>query len=302
LLGILLLAHGGPSSLEDVPAFLERVRGGRPYPERLLNEVREKYRFIGGASPLPDITRSVADKLAKACGFPVYVGMLHWHPLLEDVIPHMVLEGVSRALVICLVPHFSECGVGRYGARTALAANDRGLAFDFVDSWHTAQPYTEGLADSIVASWRELGCKPGDETYVIFSAHSLPKAALPAGDPYEEQLRDTADRVARKLGLPPEGWTVAYQSASGPGADWLGPSVDELLVELSERGIRQAVLCPFGFLADQVEVLYDLDVVMRQKAGGLGIALARTPLLNDGSALVDSLAQLVERWKAERVA
>ena len=298
LLGILLLAHGGPSSLEDVPAFLEQVRGGRPCSEELVHEVRERYRFIGGASPLPDITRSAARKLEKACGLPVYVGMLHWHPLLEDAVPQMVLDGVSRALVICLVPHFSECSVGRYHRRTASAADGPGLAFDFVDSWHTLPPYVEGLADSIVASQRELGCEPGVQTHVIFSAHSLPKAALPPGDPYEQQLRETADRVASRLGLPQEGWTVAYQSVSGPGRDWLGPSVDDVILGLSERGIGQVVLCPFGFVADQVEILYDLDVVTKQKAGDLGIAVARTALLNDGSALIDSLTLLVERWNA----
>jgi ferrochelatase len=298
LLGILLLAHGGPSSLEDLPAFLQQVRGGRPCSEELVDAVREKYRFIGGASPLPDITRSTAKKLEKVCGLPVYVGMLHWHPLLEDAIPQMVQDGVSRALVICLVPHFSECSVGRYHQRTASAAAGPGLAFDFVDSWHTSPPYIEGLANSIVASWGELGREPGVQTHVIFSAHSLPKAALSPGDPYELQLRETADLVAGRLGLSLEGWSLAYQSVSGPGQDWLGPSVDEVIFELVERGISQAVLCPFGFLADQVEILYDLDVVTKQKAGDLGIAVARTPLLNDGSAVIDSLAMLVERWAA----
>jgi ferrochelatase len=292
-----LLAHGGPSSLDDLPAFLERVRGGRPHSEGLLDEVREKYRFIGGASPLPDITCRAATKLERACGLPVYVGMLHWHPLLEDAIPQMVLDGVSRTLVICLVPQFSECSVGRYRQRTAAAANARGLAFDFIESWHTVPPYIEGLADSIVCSWEELGREPGVQTHVVFSAHSLPKAALPPGDPYELQLRETADRVAERLGLPQEGWTVAYQSVSGPGGDWLGPSVDDLLLEMSDRGIGQVVLCPFGFVADQVEILYDLDVVTKQKARDLGIAFARTPLLNDGPALIDSLALLVERWE-----
>jgi ferrochelatase len=298
LLGILLLAHGGPSSLEDVPAFLEKVRGGRPCSEELVHEVQERYRCIGGASPLPEITRSAARKLEKACGLPVYVGMLHWHPLLEHAIPQMVLDGVSRALVICLVPHFSECSVGRYRHRTASVASGRGLAFDFIDSWHTLPPYIEGLANSIAASWRELGCKRGVQTHVIFSAHSLPKAALPPGDPYELQLRETADRVARRLGLPQDGWTVAYQSASGPGQDWLGPSVNDVVLELSERGIGQVVLCPFGFVADQVEILYDLDVVTKREARDLGIAVARTPLLNDGPALIDSLTLLVERWNA----
>jgi ferrochelatase len=209
----------------------------------------------------------------------------------------MVLDGISRALVICLAPHFSDCSIGRYHRRTASAAAGPGLAFDFIDSWHTLPPYIAGLADSIIASWRELGCEPGVHTHVIFSAHSLPKAALPSGDPYEIQLRKTAGGVAARLGLREEEWTLAYQSASGAAHDWLGPSVDEVILELSERGVGQAVVCPFGFVADQVEILYDLDVVTKQKAANLGVLVVRTPLLNDGPALIDSLALLVERWK-----
>lgn len=295
--GILLLAHGGPSSLEDIPAFLEQVRGGWPCSEQLVEEVREKYRFVGGASPLPDITHRTARKLEEACGLPVYVGMLHWHPLVEHTLPQMVTDGISRALVICLVPHFSECSVGRYHRRAGSAANGSGTDLDLVDSWHTLSPYIEGLVDSIAASQRELATTPGVPAHVIFSAHSLPKAALPSGDPYELQLRETAERVAERLGLPHGGWTVAYQSASGPGQDWLGPSVGDVIVELAGRGVRQVVLCPFGFVADQPEILYDLDVVMSQRARDLGITLARSQLLNDGPALINSLALLVDGWK-----
>ena len=231
-----------------------------------MEQVREKYRLIGGASPLPDITHRAAGKLEKACGLPVYVGMLHWHPLLEDAITQMATDGVSKALAICLVPHFSDCSVGRYQRRIASAGNGSGVAFDLVDSWHTLPPYIEGVVDSIAVSRGELSSTPGVPAHVVFSAHSLPKAALPPGDPYEQQLRETAEKVALGLGLPPEGWTVAYQSASGPGQDWLGPSVEEVILELAERGVRQVVLCPFGFVADQVEILYDLDMVMNQKA------------------------------------
>jgi protoporphyrin/coproporphyrin ferrochelatase len=302
MLGVLLLAHGGPSSLEDVPAFLEQVRGGRPCPEKVVDAVRERYRHIGGASPLPVITQSVATKLENACGLPTYVGMQHWHPFLEDTVSRMGHDGVSRALVICLVPHFSQCSVGRYQGRAASAASEQALAFDLIESWHTLQPYIDGLADSVVAARRKLKNEPAMRTHVIFSAHSLPKAALPAGDPYETQLLETARQVAARLGLPDEGWAVAYQSASGPGQEWLGPSVDELILELRERGVDQVVLCPFGFVADQVEILYDLDVVTKQKAEDLGIAVARAQLLNDGPALIDSLVLLVDQWKAQYVA
>lgn len=294
--GILLLAHGGPTCLEDIPAFLERVRGGRPSSEKLLEEVCDKYRSIGGASPLPDITRRTAERLEAACALPVYVGMLHWHPFLEDTIPRMVADGVSRALVICLVPHFSDCSVGRYHRRTVSAANGAGVALDYVDSWHTLPPYIGGLVDSIVESRMELASFSGVPAHVIFSAHSLPKVALSLGDPYEEQLRETAEMVASRLGLPGDAWTVAYQSASGPAQDWLGPSVHEVIANLAERGVAQMVLCPFGFVADQPEILYDLDVVTVKKARDMGVTVVRTPLLNDGAALIDSLALLAERW------
>jgi ferrochelatase len=302
MLGVLLLAHGGPSSLEDVPAFLEQVRGGRPCPERLVDGVRERYRCIGGASPLPVITQRTATKLENACGLPTYVGMLHWHPFLEDTVSRMLQDGISRALVICLVPHFSQCSVGRYHGRAASAASERGLALDLIESWHTLPPYIDGLADSVIAARKKLRHDPATQTRVIFSAHSLPKAALPAGDPYEAQLLETARQVAARLEMPEEAWAVAYQRASGPGQEWLGPSVDELILALPEQDVDQVVLCPFGFLADQVEILYDLDVLTKQKAEGLGVAVARTQLLNDGPALIDSLALLVDQWKAQYVA
>ena len=223
--------------------------------------------------------------------------MLHWHPFVEETLSQMVLDGVSRALVICLVPQYSEAGIGRYRRRTTAAAQELGLPFAFVDSWYASPPYVAGLADSIAATQKGFGDRAGTE-HVIFSAHSLPKAAVPTGDPYESQLRETAERVAAMLGLAEDGWSVAFQSVSGPGQDWLGPSVEQVVTELSKRGVSHVVLCPFGFLADQVEILYDLDVVLKQKAADMGVTVARTPLLNDGPAVVDSLSLLVEEWAA----
>ncbi len=295
--GILLLAHGGPGTLDEIPAFLEHVRGGRPCSEQLTGHVREKYRFIGGRSPLPDITRRTAAKLQAACELPVYVGMLHWHPFLEDAIARMVSDGVRSALVICLVPHFSRCSVGRYQSRAGSAADACGLTVDFVDSWHLLSPYIGGLAESIAASQSRLASASDDPTHVVFSAHSLPNAALALGDPYERQLHETARAVSDALALPREGWTVAYQSASGPAKDWLGPSVEEVILDLSKSNIHEIVLCPFGFVADQVEILFDLDVILSQKARELGTTVARTRMLNDCPALVDSLALLVEGWR-----
>jgi ferrochelatase len=297
LAGILLLAHGGPASLEDLPAFLGQVRGGRPCSEALLEETRERYRHIGGASPLPGITRSTAGKLAAQCGTPTYVGMLHWPPMVEDAVAQMAADGITEALAICLVPQYSGASIGRYRKRTVAAAAEHGLVCDFVEDWHTAAPYIEGLTASVAGSCKDMGCEPGSYPYVIFSAHSLPKVALPEGDPYDAQLRETASLVAANLGLGPDMWSLAYQSVSGPAAEWLGPSLDSVVTELAGRGITEVVVCPFGFLADQVEILYDLDFALKNTAAGMGVSITRTPLLNDGPAVVDSLAGLVEGWK-----
>ena len=300
--GILLLAHGGPSSLDEIPGFLEQVRGGRPYSEEQLNKVREKYRLIGGASPLPAITYRAAEMLEAVCEIPVYVGMLHWHPFIEDVVSQMAADEVSDALVICLSPYYSDISVGRYRRKTQAAADRHGLAFSFVDSWGTLPSHVEGLAGSVIASWQELGPASEATAHVVFSAHSLPRAALSPEDTYESQLRATAAAVAQRLGIPEGRWTLAYQSMGERAEEWLGPSVEDVIHQLAERGVRQAVICPFGFLADQVEILYDLDIVMKQKAKELVVQLVRAPLLNDGQALIDSLATLVRQWRYEQVA
>ena len=290
-----MLAYGGPDSLEELPAFLAEVRGGRPYTDDFLAAVTERYRSIGGASPMPRIVRNVAEKLGQRCGLPAYVGMLHSSPSIEDAVERMTRDGVSQAIALCMAPHYSAASIGRYQRRVAGAAEARGLPFTLVEHWHTAEPYLQGLAASIQEACAAL--ESGRALpHVVFSAHSLPKAALPAGDPYEVQLRETAGLVASQLGIGDDGWTLSFQSISGPADEWLGPSVEEIVRARAERGEDHVVVCPCGFLADQVEVLHDLDIALKQTAAGLGVTLLRTPLLNDRPAVIDGLAGLVERW------
>ena len=244
---------------------------------------------------MPRIVRSVAEKLGQRCGLPAYVGMLHSSPGIEDAVEHMARDGVSRAIALCMAPHYSAASIGRYQRRLAGAADVQSLPFTLVEHWHTAEPYIQGLAASIEEACAALG--PGRALpHVVFSAHSLPKAALPADDPYEAQVRETAGLAAGKLGIGEDGWTLAFQSVSGPAGEWLSPSVEEIVRGCAERGEDHVVVCPCGFLADQVEVLHDLDIALKQTAAGLGVTLLRTPLLNDRPAVIDSLAGLVEGW------
>ena len=307
-LGVLLLAHGGPASLDDVPLFLTRVRGRAPSAE-LVRRVSERYEWIGGASPAPGLARSIAEKLRRSCDIPVYAGMLNWHPVIEDVIGQMAEDERSRALAICLVPHFSAAGVGSYHRQVVSAARSAGITFDLIGSWHAEPAYIGALADSVALVLSERApTRPGRpiesrdpalSPHIIFTAHSLPKAEMPAGDPYESQLLRTAEMVADRLDLRRNEWTVAFQSISGSPQEWLGPSVQDVLAALAVRGTRRAVLCPFGFVLDQVEILYDLDHVLLNQAKELGVELRRTPTLNDSAPLIATLSRLVERWKAE---
>ncbi len=275
--------------------------GRAPTPEA-VERVTERYRQIGGGSPAPGLARSIAQKLGRLCGLPVYIGMLHWHPLVEEAVPQLAADGVAKALVICLAPHFSPASVGRYHSRAVAASSSTGIVLDLVDSWHTETRYVDAIAASInegqgALSTAETAMTRGRRpAHVLFAAHSLPLAAMGPADPYRSQLLETAVLVAGRLGLDSADWTLAYQSVAGPREKWLGPTVEEILAALASEGTRQVVVCPFGFVLDQVETLYDLDVVLKAQAQEWGVELVRTPALNDSAPLVETLAGLVQDW------
>lgn len=299
---ILLLAYGGPDSLDDVPAYLADVRGGRPTPPDLLAEVVERYRAIGGRSPLLAITRQLAARLQEAVGWTVYVGMRHWHPFIRETVTQMAADGITRAAAICLAPQYSRMSIGAYRARLdeALAALSAPPAIAFVESWHTHPALIEGLAEQTRAAWARLPHEAADQAMVVFTAHSLPAAIVEHGDPYAKQVQETAQLVAQRLALSPARWRLAYQSAPRTGPLWLGPSVEETIPLLAAEGVRDLVLSPIGFLADHVEVLYDLDIAAQAIARAHGVRIERAPMLNDSPTLVSALADLAQQALKER--
>lgn len=294
---ILLLAYGGPNSLDDVPAYLADVRGGRPTPPALLAEVIERYRAIGGRSPLLAITRQLAARLQEATGRPVYVGMRHWHPFIHETAAQMAAEGITRAAVICLVPQYSRLSIGAYRARLdeALAALSSPFQIAFVESWHTHPALIAGLAEQTRAAWARLPHAAADQAMVVFTAHSLPASIVEQGDPYAKQVQETAQLVAQRLALPPARWRLAYQSAARTGSPWLGPSVEETIALLAAKGVRDLVVSPIGFLADHVEVLYDLDIAAQAIGHAHGVRIERAPMLNASPTLVTALADLAQQ-------
>jgi ferrochelatase len=293
---VILLAYGGPDSLDDIPAYLLDIRGGRHTPQHLIDEITERYRLIGGRSPLLSITRSAATKLKRIIQLPVYVGMRHWHPYIGDVVAQMVNDGVRRIIAICMAPHYSSMSIGAYRARLdeAVAAVGQEVVIELLESWHTQPVYLAGVAANVRETMTRFVPEQRQQVKVIFTAHSLPAVILERGDPYDSQLRETSRLLAEQLRLSEGRWTFCYQSAAQTGAPWLGPQIEDLVVDLAAAGEKNLLVAPIGFIADHVEVLYDIDIGVKGLARSCGVRVERTPMLNDGPALVGALASLVK--------
>jgi ferrochelatase len=285
--GVLLLAHGTPDSLDDMPEYLTRVRGGRPPSPQLVEEMRHNYAAIGGRSPLTERTRAQAAALARALGgaTPVYVGMRNWRPFIAEALDQARREGVEDLLAIPLAPQYSTLSVAKYRAAVE-AARPEGISLRFVESWHDHPGLLDAFAEKLAAARRRTA-----EDVVVFTAHSLPLSAVEAGDPYPKQVASTAEGVARRTDLP--AWRRAWQSAGRTPEPWLSPSLEEELAMLAKEGARQVLVAPIGFVADHTEILFDIDVQAAEAARKLGLQLARTESLNDSPRFIAALADLV---------
>lgn len=291
--GVLVMAYGSPEDLHDVERYYTHIRGGRPPPPHLLEELVERYRAIGGRSPLPEITSAQARGLQERLGVRCYVGFKHAPPFIADAVGAFARDDVQRAVGLVMAPHHSSLSVGDYARRAERAARELGWPgrVDVIPSWHLAPGYVAWLADRVREVTAGLREQAGD-ALVIFSAHSLPARIVDAGDPYPDQLAATAEAVARRAGI--ARFRVGWQSAGRTDEPWLGPDVTEIIKQLARDGERAAVVCPCGFVADHLEVLYDIDIEATGLAGRLGMTLARTPSPNDDPAFLDALAAVVE--------
>lgn len=288
---VLLLAHGSPASVEDVPEFLLRVTGGRPLPREAVEEVRHRYGAIG-RSPLTELTLRQAELLAQELGIPVYVGMRNWHPFVSQALRQMQADGIHRAVVICLAPHNSRTSVGLY--RKSLAqSTDPDLVFDFVESWHDHPMLIQAFAEKLKAGRENANREYGNPVPVIFTAHSVPERTVLEGDPYELQAKETARLVAKASALEPQEWKFAFQSQGMSGGAWLGPTVEDTILELKRSGHTGVFIQPIGFLCDHVEILYDIDILFKQFAEKEGVRLWRAQSLNDSPLLTSALEQIV---------
>jgi protoporphyrin/coproporphyrin ferrochelatase len=296
--GVLILAYGTPETLDDVEPYYTHIRGGRkPSPESLAN-LRERYRLVGGRTALKDLTFAVADGVqqrldaAEPGRFRVFVGMKHWHPFIAEAVPQILEAGIADVTAVVLAPHYSRYSLEGYRKYIRQALEAAGASFElrFVESWHERPEFRSLIAERIRAA---LGRFPEPEraaAKVLFSAHSLPEKIVAAGDPYPEQLRESAAGIAELLGV--ADWRFCYQSAGMTGEPWLGPDILDELDELAAEGVRGVVSAPFGFVADHLEVQWDIDTEAQQKAAEHGITLHRIDMPNADPAFVDLIAAI----------
>ena len=287
---VLLLAHGSPDSVDDVPEFLLQVTRGRQLPPRVIEEVKHRYALIGH-SPLTERTLQQRDLLARNLGLPVYVGMRNWNPFISDTVRTMAADRIESAVVICLAPQNSRTSVGLY--RSALE-KDVSFDVDFVDSWHDHPLLIQAFTEKLLAGRKRASHEMGTNLPVVFTAHSVPQQTITEGDPYETQTKETAALVAREAALVPADWSFAFQSQGLSGAGWLGPTVEDTIVALKQKGHRGVFIQPIGFLCDHVEVLYDIDIGFKQFAEKERIRLWRAESLNDSPLLTAALADVAQ--------
>jgi ferrochelatase len=274
------MAYGSPERIEDIRPYLEDIREGRPVSDEAVEELTERYRRIGGRSPLDEITERQRTALERELGLPVHVGMKHWRPRIGDAVEAALQGGADRIVALVLAPHYSVLSIAGYRERLAAALGDR-AELRFVKSWHDQAEFLDVLADRV----------RGTDAHVVFTAHSLPERILAMGDPYRDELLETSRLVADRAGL--EHWSFAFQSASQTGEPWLGPDILEELDELHARGVHRVLVCPVGFVSDHLEILWDLDVEARERAAELGLELDRIESLNDDPAFIRAVASVV---------
>ena len=267
--------------------YLEDVRGGRPVSDEAVEELAERYRRIGGRSPLDGVTEAQRLALEQELGTPVFVGMKHWRPRISEAVEAALAAGATRIVGLVLAPHYSRLSIGGYRERLEEALADR-AELVLVESWHDEPAFVDVLADRV----------RGTDAWVVFTAHSLPERILADGDPYREQLLETSRLVAERAGL--GRWSFAFQSASSTGEPWLGPDVLEELERLRAESVAEVLVAPVGFVSDHLEILWDLDIEARERAQELGLELARIESLNDDPAFVRALADVVERAREEQ--
>ena len=297
---VILLAHGAPLRIQDIPRYLKNIRGGTNSSTEVIQEVARRYKQIGGRSPLLDITTAQAEALEKYLNqgedaFKVYVGMRTWSPTIQDAVNQAVNDGAERIVALCLAPQYSRWSTERYQKAFVDAMGvwqSRKPGVRFITSW----PNQPLLIDAFVERYRaadvDLKAKGKKNIHTIFTVHSIPADSVAEfGDPYVEEYGKTLQGILQQADIPD--WHQAYQSQGMIPVPWLEPSVEETLDKIAEAGGQTALVVPVGFVCDHIEILYDIDIAFKEYAAGRGIELYRTESLNISPLFIEALAGVV---------
>lgn len=298
---VLLMAYGTPRTKEEIRPYYTDIRRGRPPTDEQLNDLTSRYDAIGGLSPLKQLTEAQQAALQSALDrrapgeYTVFLGLKHATPFIEEAVEHIAVEGFSSIVALVLAPHYSSFSIGQYVDRATRAAEPHGITVRAVTSWATEPAFVSFLADDMK---RKLAAMP-ERTKVLFTAHSLPQRIIDAGDPYPDELRSTAEAVAEEVGLARwSQWSIAWQSAGRTPEPWIGPDIlavidDVAATRSTDEPVDGVLVCACGFVADHLEVLFDLDIEAAQHAYARGLAFARTACVNDNEQVIAALAERV---------
>lgn len=317
-IGVLVMAYGGPNNLEEVPAYLQDVRGGRPTRPEIVQEVQDRYRQIGGRSPILDLTRVQAEALQnalreRAAGegwihpFKVFVGMRHWHPYIKTTLQEMEAESIHHAVGLVMAPHYSRMSIGAY-YKKVLEAESR-IDVAPVERWHLCPGYLDALHRRVQDALERFPPEVRGQVPIIYTAHSLPARIREWNDPYQDELQETVEELKKRLRRSPGGegtagvedrCHLAFQSAAMTPEPWLGPDAGEIIDKLAYGGKKEVLIAPIGFVCEHVEILYDIDIEFSQRATSRGMRLERIEMLNDAPAMIGGLAGLVVEKAREK--
>lgn len=294
---VLMLAYGTVTSVERMRCYLSDIRGGRPMSDEFVDEFKHRYDLIGG-SPLTDLTYKQAKRTdeelqRRGHNMPVYLGMRHWSPWVKDAVGQMYLHGIEEATAIVMAPHYSKMSIGKYWEKLDEAQKMHGTSINFsiINSWYKQPKFLQAVENHVRAGLEKFPEEVRSEVKVVFSAHSLPERLKKMGDPYDDELQDNARIVAERLG--DIDWMFSYQSAAHTGEPWLGPQIEDVVVDLARQGYKHMLVAPIGFVCDHVEILFDIDIEAKQIADEHGINLQRIDSMNSTPLFIEAVADAI---------
>ncbi|MBS2968269.1 ferrochelatase [Metabacillus sp. KIGAM252] len=299
-MGLLVMAYGTPYKEEDIERYYTHIRRGRPPAPEMLQDLKDRYEAIGGISPLAKITQDQAEKLEQHLNsiqdtieFKMYLGLKHIEPFVEDAVKQMHEDGITEAVSIVLAPHYSTFSIKSYNGRAQEEAEKLGgLTITSVESWYQEPKFIRYWSNRVKETFNSMSEEERAKAVLIVSAHSLPEKIIAAGDPYPDQLQETAELITEAAGV--KNYAIGWQSAGNTPDPWIGPDVQDLTRELyEEKGFRSFVYTPVGFVADHLEVLFDNDYECKVVTDELGAAYYRPEMPNDQAEFIDCLATVI---------